>query len=113
MRKYTFTRSAIVQETYFVEAEAGAVANTGMETAYLTGTVSKYSGMNTLSVELLDGVTVTKTTPGSSSVVQSSLVNAIHHDTDLQSQSCMQCGHEASHECDHDENARRPGAKDT
>jgi len=37
-----------------VEAEAGAVANTGMETAYLTGTVSKYSGMNTLSVELLE-----------------------------------------------------------
>ena len=37
-----------------VEAEAGAVANTGMETAYLTGTVSKYAGMNTLSVELLD-----------------------------------------------------------
>jgi hypothetical protein len=36
-----------------VEAEAGAVANTGMETAYLTGTVQKYSGMNTLSVELL------------------------------------------------------------
>jgi hypothetical protein len=37
-----------------VEAEAGAVANTGMETEYLTGTVSKYSGMNTLSVELLE-----------------------------------------------------------
>ena len=37
-----------------VEAEAGAVANVGMETAYLTGTVSKYSGMNTLSVELLE-----------------------------------------------------------
>jgi HK97 family phage major capsid protein len=37
-----------------VEAEAGAVQNTGMETAYLTGTVQKYSGMNTLSVELLD-----------------------------------------------------------
>ena len=36
-----------------VEAEGGAVANTDMETAYLTGTVSKYSGMNTLSVELL------------------------------------------------------------
>ena len=36
-----------------VEAEAGAVQNTGMETAYLTGTVSKYSGMNTLSIELL------------------------------------------------------------
>ena len=37
-----------------VEAEAGAVQNTGMETAYLTGTISKYSGMNTLSVELLE-----------------------------------------------------------
>ena len=37
-----------------VEAEAGAVANTGMETQYLTATVSKYSGMNTLSVELLE-----------------------------------------------------------
>jgi hypothetical protein len=36
-----------------VEAEAGNVQNTGMETAYLTGTVQKYSGMNTLSVELL------------------------------------------------------------
>ena len=37
-----------------VEAEAGAVQNTGMETAYLTGTVSKYAGMNTYSVELLE-----------------------------------------------------------
>ena len=37
-----------------VEAEAGNVQNTGMETAYLSGTVSKYSGMNTLSVELLE-----------------------------------------------------------
>ena len=37
-----------------VEAEAGAVQNTGMETAYLSGTVSKYSGMNTLSIELLE-----------------------------------------------------------
>ena len=36
-----------------VEAEGGAVQNTDMETAYLTDTVSKYSGMNTLSVELL------------------------------------------------------------
>jgi len=36
-----------------VEAEAGAVQNTGMETAYLTGTVAKYSGMNTISIELL------------------------------------------------------------
>jgi HK97 family phage prohead protease len=37
-----------------VELEAGAVQDTGMETAYLTGTVSKYAGMNTLSVELLE-----------------------------------------------------------
>jgi HK97 family phage prohead protease len=37
-----------------VEAEAGAVANVGMESVYLTGTVQKYSGMNTLSVELLE-----------------------------------------------------------
>ena len=37
-----------------VEAEAGAVQNTGMETQYLTATVSKYAGMNTLSVELLE-----------------------------------------------------------
>jgi len=37
-----------------VEAEAGAVQNTGMVTQYLSGTVKKYSGMNTLSVELLE-----------------------------------------------------------
>jgi HK97 family phage prohead protease len=37
-----------------VEAEAGAVANTGMVTEYLTGTVNKYAGMNTISVELLE-----------------------------------------------------------
>lgn len=37
-----------------VEAEAGAVQNTGMVTEYLTANVSKYSGMNTLSVELLE-----------------------------------------------------------
>jgi HK97 family phage prohead protease len=37
-----------------VELEAGAVQNTGMETAYLTGTVSKFAGMNTISVELLE-----------------------------------------------------------
>ena len=43
-----------VAPTVTVEAEGGAVSNTGMETAYLTGTVSKYSGMNTLSVELLE-----------------------------------------------------------
>jgi hypothetical protein len=43
-----------VAPTVTVEAEAGAVANTGMESVYLTGTVQKYSGMNTLSVELLE-----------------------------------------------------------
>ena len=37
-----------------VEAEGGAVANTGMVTEYLSGTVSKYSGMNTISIELLE-----------------------------------------------------------
>jgi HK97 family phage prohead protease len=37
-----------------VELEAGPVQNTGMETAYLTGTVSKYAGMNTISIELLE-----------------------------------------------------------
>jgi len=36
------------------EAEAGAVQNTGMVTEYISGTVKKYSGMNTLSVELLE-----------------------------------------------------------
>jgi HK97 family phage prohead protease len=37
-----------------VEAEAGAVQNTGMVTEFLTANISKYSGMNTLSVELLE-----------------------------------------------------------
>ena len=37
-----------------VEAEAGAVQNTGMVTQYLSGTVNKYSGMNTISIELLE-----------------------------------------------------------
>jgi len=37
-----------------VEAEAGAVQNTGMVTEYLSGTIKKYSGMNVLSIELLE-----------------------------------------------------------
>jgi len=37
-----------------VEPEAGAVQNTGMVTEYLSGTVNKYSGMNTISIELLE-----------------------------------------------------------
>ena len=40
--------------TVTVEAEGGAVANTGMVTEYLSGTVNKYSGMNTISIELLE-----------------------------------------------------------
>ena len=43
-----------VAPTVTVEAEGGAVSNTDMVSQYLTGTVSKYSGMNTLSVELLE-----------------------------------------------------------
>jgi hypothetical protein len=37
-----------------VEAEAGAVENVGSVTQFLSGTVLKYSGMNTISVELLE-----------------------------------------------------------
>ena len=43
-----------VAPTVTVESEGGAVSNTDMVSQYLTGTVSKYSGMNTLSVELLE-----------------------------------------------------------
>ncbi len=43
-----------VAPTVTVEPEGGAVVNTGMETSYLSATVSKYSGMNTLSIELLE-----------------------------------------------------------
>jgi HK97 family phage prohead protease len=43
-----------VAPTVTVEAEGGAVSNTDMVSQYLSGTVSKYSGMNTLSVELLE-----------------------------------------------------------
>jgi len=40
--------------TVTVEAEGGAVDNTDAVSAYLTSTVSKYSGMQTLSIELLE-----------------------------------------------------------
>jgi len=43
-----------VAPTVTVEAEGGAVDATGMVTEYLSGTVSKYSGMNTISIELLE-----------------------------------------------------------
>jgi len=37
-----------------VEPEAGAVQNTGMVTEFMTATVAKYSGMNTMSIELIE-----------------------------------------------------------
>jgi HK97 family phage major capsid protein len=40
--------------TTTVEAEGGAVSNTDAVSEYLTSTVSKYSGMQTLSIELLE-----------------------------------------------------------
>jgi len=40
--------------TTTVEAEGGAVSETDAVSAYLTATVSKYSGMQTLSIELLE-----------------------------------------------------------
>ena len=43
-----------VAPTVTVEAENGNVSNTDMQTAYLTGTVQKYSGMGTISIELLE-----------------------------------------------------------
>jgi len=43
-----------VAPTVTVEAEGGAVDNTGITTQMLTGTVSKYSGMNTVSIELIE-----------------------------------------------------------
>jgi HK97 family phage major capsid protein len=43
-----------VAPTVTVEPENGAVSNTDMQTAYLTGTVQKYSGMGTISIELLE-----------------------------------------------------------
>ncbi len=43
-----------VAPTVTVEAENGAVSNTDMQSAYLTGSVQKYSGMGTISIELLE-----------------------------------------------------------
>ena len=43
-----------VAPTVTVEAENGAVSNTDMQTSYLVGNVSKYSGMGTISIELLE-----------------------------------------------------------
>jgi HK97 family phage prohead protease/HK97 family phage major capsid protein len=43
-----------VAPTVTVESEAGALSATGMVTEYLSGTVNKYSGMNTISIELLE-----------------------------------------------------------
>ena len=43
-----------VAPTVTVEPEAGSLSATGMVTEYLSGTISKYSGMNTISIELLE-----------------------------------------------------------
>jgi HK97 family phage prohead protease len=43
-----------VAPTVTVEAENGLVSNTDMQTSYLVGNVSKYSGMGTISIELLE-----------------------------------------------------------
>jgi HK97 family phage prohead protease len=43
-----------VAPTVTVELENGNVSNTDMQTSYLTGSVSKYSGMGTISIELLE-----------------------------------------------------------
>jgi HK97 family phage prohead protease len=43
-----------VAPTVTVEPENGAVSNTDMQTAFLSGTVQKYSGMGTISIELLE-----------------------------------------------------------
>jgi HK97 family phage prohead protease len=43
-----------VAPTVTVELENGNVSNTDMQTSYLTGNVSKYSGMGTISIELLE-----------------------------------------------------------
>ncbi len=43
-----------VAPTVTVEPENGAVSNTDMQTSYLSGSVSKYSGMGTISIELLE-----------------------------------------------------------
>jgi HK97 family phage prohead protease len=43
-----------VAPTVTVEPENGAVSNTDMQTSFLSGTVSKYSGMGTISIELLE-----------------------------------------------------------
>ena len=61
------------------EAEAGAVQNTGMETTYINGTVKKYSGMNTLSVELLE-----RSDPNFYSELTSQLQNAYLKTIDAQ-----------------------------
>ena len=43
-----------VAPTVAATAESAAPSNTGMETQYLTGTVSKYAGQQTITIELLE-----------------------------------------------------------
>ena len=56
--------------TTTVEAEGGAVSNTDAVSEYLTSTISKYSGMQTLSVELLE-----RSDPGFYDAITNELTN--------------------------------------
>jgi uncharacterized protein len=63
--------------TTTVEAEGGAVSNTDAVSEYLTSTVSKYSGMQTLSIELLE-----RSDPGFFDAVTAELRNNFDKVTD-------------------------------
>ena len=56
--------------TVTVEAEGGAVSNTDAVSEYLTSTISKYSGMQTLSIELLE-----RSDPGFYDAITNELTN--------------------------------------
>lgn len=56
--------------TTTVEAEGGAVSNTDAVSEYLTSTISKYSGMQTLSIELLE-----RSDPGFYDAITNELTN--------------------------------------
>ena len=63
--------------TTTVEAEGGAVSNTDAVSEYLTSTVSKYSGMQTISVELLE-----RSDPGFFDAITTELQNNYNKVTD-------------------------------
>tara|TARA_R110000868_G_scaffold152738_1_gene377963 strand:+ start:708 stop:2231 length:1524 start_codon:yes stop_codon:yes gene_type:complete len=63
--------------TTTVEAEGGAVSNTDAVSEYLTSTVSKYSGMQTISVELME-----RSDPGFFDAITTELQNNYNKVTD-------------------------------